>query len=207
MKNVNLLLFLLAILLAATTLNADIYQWTDKNGVRYFGNQPPPEYAEDAKLIFKEDETSGAEVQKQTQPQQHESDNLMQENQTDQHESDNLMQENQTDEQRTDAVSPNDQQVPEQNKQLSREERIQAEKESLEKQIADLEEKPLSYFGSAKNKRARIGFYRYRLETLLHNPDEYFKHPQAFQGNVIEPEDKQAPAEEANPASTKTPTQ
>jgi Skp family chaperone for outer membrane proteins len=192
MKNVNLLLFLLAILLAATTLKADIYQWTDKNGVKYFSNQPPPEHADDAKVIYKEDETNAAEDQKQTQP--------------DQHESDNLMQENQTNEQRTEAVSPNDQQGTEQNKQLSREERIQAEKESLEKQITDLEERPLSYFGSAKNKRTRIGFYRYRLDTLMHNPDQYFNTPQTFEGNVTEPEDKQAPAEEANPASNETST-
>ena len=192
MRNIGLLLFLTATLLAATALNADIYEWTDKNGVKYFSNQPPPEHADDAKVIFKEYETNTAADQKQTQSKQHDLDNLMQQNQAD--------------EQRSEAESPNDQQGTEQNQQLSREERIQAERERLEKQIADLEEKPLSYFGSAKNKRARIGYYRYRLDTLTRNPDEYFNTPQTFEGNVKEPEDGQAPAEGENPASPETST-
>jgi Skp family chaperone for outer membrane proteins len=192
MKHINLLLFLTAILLAETALKADIYEWTDKNGVKYFSNQPPPEHADDAKVIFKEYEYNGADDQKQ--------------NQSEQPELDNPMPENKADEQRTEVESPSDQQGPEQNQQLSREERIQAEKERLQKEIADLEEKPLSYFGSAKNKRVRIGYYRYCLDTLMNNPDEYFSTPQTFQGNVQEPEDMQTPTEDENPASTGTST-
>ena len=192
MKNTELLLILAAMLLVTSALNADIYEWTDENGVKYFSNQPPPEHADDAKVIFKEYEYNAAEDQKQIQLQQRESDNLLQETKTD--------------EQSTEAESASDQPDTGENQQLSGEERIQAEKERLEKEIADLEGKPLSYFGSAQNKRARIGYYRYRLNTLMNNPDEYFNSPETFQGNVKEPEDTQAPAEEETPASTDTST-
>ena len=67
-------------------------------------------------------------------------------------------------------------------------EKIAAEKERLEAKIADLESRPLDYFGSQKNKRTRIGYYRYRLEALLENPDKYFKNPENFEGNVKESE-------------------
>ena len=69
------------------------------------------------------------------------------------------------------------------NQEIS-EERIAAEKEMLEDKIAELEAKPLDYFGSPKNKRARIGFYKYRLETLEQDPDKYFSEPEEFEGNI-----------------------
>ena len=56
----------------------------------------------------------------------------------------------------------------------SQEDKIAAEKEMLEAKIAELEEKPVEYFGSPKNKRTRVGFYKYRLEMLLEDPDKYF---------------------------------
>jgi hypothetical protein len=69
------------------------------------------------------------------------------------------------------------------NQEIS-EERVAAEKERLEAKIAELEEKPLEYFGSQKNKRTRIGFYKYRLETLEQDPDKYFSEPEKFEGNL-----------------------
>ena len=70
------------------------------------------------------------------------------------------------------------------NHELSQEDKIAAEKERLEDKIADLEAKPLEYFGSQKNKRTRIGFYKYRLETLEQDPEKYFSEPEKFEGNV-----------------------
>lgn len=68
------------------------------------------------------------------------------------------------------------------------EERVAAEKERLEAKIAELEAKPLDYFGSQKNKRTRVGFYKYRLELLLEDPDKYFSEPEQFEGNIKKPE-------------------
>ena len=70
------------------------------------------------------------------------------------------------------------------NQETSQEDKIAAEKERLEDKIAELEAKPLEYFGSQKNKRTRIGFYKYRLETLEQDPEKYFSEPEKFEGNV-----------------------
>ena len=70
----------------------------------------------------------------------------------------------------------------------SQEDKIAAEKEMLEAKIAELEEKPVEYFGSPKNKRTRVGFYKYRLEMLLEDPDKYFSEPEEYEGNIKTPE-------------------
>jgi hypothetical protein len=72
----------------------------------------------------------------------------------------------------------------EQNRAPTMQERVAAERERLEAKIAELEEKPLDYYGSQKNKRVRIGYYRYRLEALNEDPDKYFSQPSKFQGNI-----------------------
>ncbi len=68
------------------------------------------------------------------------------------------------------------------------EDKVAAEKERLEAKIAELEEKPIEYFGSQKNKRTRVGFYKYRLEILLQDPDRYFAEPEEYEGNIKTPE-------------------
>jgi cell division protein FtsB len=72
--------------------------------------------------------------------------------------------------------------------EASQEDKIAAEKEMLEAKIAELEEKPVEYFGSPKNKRTRVGFYKYRLEMLLEDPDKYFSEPEEYEGNIKSPE-------------------
>jgi hypothetical protein len=61
----------------------------------------------------------------------------------------------------------------------------------LQTKIAELEKKPLEYFGSQKNKRVRLGYYRNRLETLMRNPEQYFNQPSSFEGNVKPTPDNQ----------------
>jgi len=69
-------------------------------------------------------------------------------------------------------------------RESSQEDKIAAEKEMLEAKIAELEAKSVEYFGSPKNKRTRVGFYKYRLEMLLENPDKYFAEPEEYEGNI-----------------------
>ena len=73
-------------------------------------------------------------------------------------------------------------------RESSQEDKIAAEKEMLEAKIAELEAKSVEYFGSPKNKRTRVGFYKYRLEMLLENPDKYFAEPEEYEGNIKTPE-------------------
>ena len=169
MKSLITIIILLGILVWLPASNADVYSWTDENGVKHFGNQPP-ENAADVKMIFKEEPHDAAADQKRTETQNRELTELIRD----------LEEE----EQRQAAEARKRAAAAEQNRKPTHEERIAAERERLEAKIAELEEKPLDYFGSQKNKRVRIGYYRYRLETLNSDPDKYFSQPTKFQGNV-----------------------
>lgn len=169
MKRLLSLVFLIGILLWAPASYADVYSWTDENGVKNFGNEPP-ENAVNVKLIFKEKPHDAAADQQRTD--------------TDNKEVTELIRELEKEEQQQAAEDRRKAAAAAANRKPTPEERIALEKKRLEAKIADLEEKPLSYFGSQKNKRVRIGYYRYRMEALMRDPDQYFNQPTAFEGNV-----------------------
>jgi len=172
MKVLISLFFLIGILLWVPASNADIYSWTDENGVKHFGNQPP-ENAANLKMVFKEEPHDAAADQQRTETQNRQL--------TD------LIRDLEEEEQRQAAEDRKKAAEAEQNREPTQEEKVAAERERLETKIAALEEKPLEYFGSQKNKRVRIGYYRYRLEALNADPDKYFSNPSQFEGNVKNP--------------------
>jgi hypothetical protein len=55
---------------------------------------------------------------------------------------------------------------------------IERERKRLIYAINALEQAPLEKFGSQKNKRRQVGYYKYRLDELQNNPDAYFQYPQ-----------------------------
>jgi chromosome segregation ATPase len=172
MKQVISLLCLVGILLWVPALNADIYSWTDEKGVKHFGNQPPDDAA-DLKVVFKEKPYDAAADQQRIDIEQREWNQLIKDLEEQE-------QQQAADEKRRAAEAAR-------TRKPTPQERAEAEKNRLEAKIAELEEKPLDYFGSQKNKRVRIGYYRYRLETLLQDPDKYFNQPTTFEGNVKVP--------------------
>jgi chromosome segregation ATPase len=163
----------MGILLWVPASNADIYSWTDENGVKHFGNQPP-ENAANLKIVFKEEPHDAAADQQRTETQNNELTELIRDLEAE--------------EQQQAAEDRKKAEEAAQNRKPTQEEKLAAERERLESKIAELEEKPLEYFGSQKNKRVRIGYYRYRLETLNADPDKYFSQPSSFEGNVKNPE-------------------
>ena len=174
MKSLISLFLLIGILLWVPASNADIYSWTDENGVKHFGNQPP-ENAANLKMVFKEEPHDAAADQQRTETQNRQL--------TD------LIRDLEEEEQRQAAEDRKKAAEAEQNREPTQDEKVAAERERLEAKIAELEEKPLDYFGSQKNKRVRIGYYRYRLETLNTDPDKYFSQPSKFEGNVKKQEE------------------
>ena len=169
------LLLLIGILLCVPAASADVYSWTDENGVKHFGQQPP-ENATNVELVFKE-EPHDATTDKQRTA-------------TENKELTELIKQLEEEDQQQAAEDRKRAKRAGQNKKLSQAEKIANEKNRLEAKIAELEKKPLDYFGSQKNKRVRIGYYRYRLETLMSDPDKYFSEPEQFEGNV-KPADQQ----------------
>lgn len=172
MKLVISLLCFMVILLWVSALSADIYSWTDKNGVKHFGNQPPDDAA-NLELIFKEAPHNASADQQRMNNEQKEVNELIKNLEEEE------AQQAAEEKKRTEEAA--------RNKKPTLQERIDAERTRLETKIAELEEKPLDYFGSQKNKRVRIGYYRYRLEALIQDPEKYFSQPTAFEGNVKMP--------------------
>ncbi len=148
-------------------LNADVFRWVDREGTVVFGNRPPAD-ARDVRLLFREDPAAPAAS---ADPAAGESsiESLLEE----------LEAEKAREEEARRRAAAVRQAAP-----PTREEMIAREREKLEKTIAELEEQPLEFFGSQKNKRTRIGYYRYRLETLLADPERYFSVPEPFEGNI-----------------------
>ena len=171
MKLLNILTISVLTFFCVSTLAAEIYIWTDEKGVKHYSDHPP-------------ENAESYDVQTETQTYQHDEEADKQRTETEQKQlQDAIKEENENDEKQQQEAAE-----AERNRPPTQEEKIAAEKDKLENKIAWLEEQPLEYFGSQRNKIARIGFYRYRLEALLEDPDKYFKNPENFEGNVKEPE-------------------
>ena len=153
-----------------TPVQADIFSWTDENGVKHFSNAPPAA-AENVTVEFKEYQYDPKADRLRFEIEQEEWEEIIEQ----------AEREEKKESQRAEAER--------RNRKPTRAELIESEKKRLQNQITMLEKKPLDYFGSFKNKRVRIGYYKYRLETLMQNPDQYFKEPVNFEGNVKETED------------------
>jgi hypothetical protein len=173
MKVLTILIAFLLTFSVVLDLNAGVYTWIDENGIRHYGDQPP-EDAKDAKEVFPAYEYDETADQQRTESEAEELQKVI-----NKIEEEDQQEQQEIEQQEIEAAK---------NKPPSKEERIAAEREKLERIIAELEEKPLDYFGSQRNKIARIGYYKYRLEALEQNPDEYFGNPQSFEGNIKQPE-------------------
>ena len=153
---------------ALSYLNADIYRWTDSRGNVVYGNLPPSN-ADNVKLMFRETPGSPGTKPLAAQDDSSSVEAIIR----------GLDEEVQREEQARQEAESTKPSAP-----LKQEEMIVVEKANLEKKINELEALPLDHFGSQKNKRIRIGYYQYRLETLLTNPEDYFNNPEPFEGNI-----------------------
>jgi len=171
MKLLNILTISVLTFFCVSTLAAEIYIWTDEKGLKHYSDHRP-------------ENAESYDVQTETQTYQHDEEADKQRTETEQKQlQDAIKEENENDKKQQQEAAE-----AERNRPPTQEEKIAAEKDKLENKIAWLEEQPLEYFGSQRNKIARIGFYRYRLEALLQDPDKYFKNPEKFEGNIKESE-------------------
>jgi hypothetical protein len=154
---------------------AEVYTWTDENGVKHFSDQPPAD-AKGAKPAFPAYEYDEAADRQRTQTDKKELQKVVKT-------IDENYEKKQQEEKRR-------QQEEEANQPPTMDERVAAEREKLLEKINQLESYPLDYFGSQRNKILTIGYYRYRLEDLGKDPEKYFSEPTNFEGNVRHPEDE-----------------
>ena len=175
MKFLNVLIISVLTFFCVTTLYAEIYIWTDEKGVKHYSDQPP-------------ENVENYEVQEESQTSQHDDEADDKQTEAEQGDIEDFIKEADENFEKQQQEENRKAEEEERNRPPTQEEKIAAEKEKLENKIAELEEQPLEYFGSQRNKITRIGYYRYRLEALLEDPDKYFKNPESFEGNIKEPE-------------------
>ncbi len=160
--SIAIILAFALIVMGVPNSGAQIYTWTDENGVKHFGDQPPPD-AIDPKPAFQEyqhDETADQqrmeEDTKEIQKAVKEIDQQYEE---------------------AEQEKKRQEEEAETNQPPTMEERIEDEKTKLKLKIAELESQPLDQFGSQQNKIRTIGYYKYRLADLEKDPEKYFNEP------------------------------
>ena len=154
MKSIAMIMIFIFAGLTASGVQAEIYSWVDENGTKHYSQTPPPDRSVHIKTSpeIQPESTTDQEIEK-----------LNEEN------IDAILEELEKEEQ---ASAPKPAKTQ---KQPSRQERIEKEKEKLEEKIAWLEQLPPKAYSNMRSKQAIIGRYRYRMEQLESNPDEYFK--------------------------------
>jgi len=164
------------IVAGAGALKAEVYTWTDENGVKHFSDQQPGD-AKGAKPAFPAYEYDEAADKQRTETDSRELQNVI--NTIDK----NYEKEQQAEKQR--------QAEAEANQPPTMEETVAAERKKLELKIAELEAAPLEYFGSQRNRTLTLAYYHYRLADLAKDPEKYFSEPTQFEGYLKNPVDDQ----------------
>jgi len=159
-----------------TAPNAEVYTWTDENGVKHFSDRLPAD-ANGAKQAFPAYEHDDAADRQRTE--------------TDSKELQKVIKTIDEDNEKAQQEEKRHQEEAEANRPPTMEEKVAAEREKLNQKIVELEEQPLEFFGSQRNKILTIGYYNYRLEDLAKDPEKYFSQPTQFEGNVRHPSDEQ----------------
>ena len=140
-------------LCTALPLWAGVYFWTDENGVRHYSNVAPPDTDREIERLDEippsAPNTPGPADTVETAPQA--------------------------------PTASETKIVGELQRQLEqiasrRDQILQSERQRLARAIEQLQKKPLSEFGSQKNKTRAVGYYRYRLQALQDSPDTYFQY-------------------------------
>ena len=154
MKSIAIVMVFIFASLTASGVQAEIYSWTDENGVKHYSHTPPADRSVPIK--------AAPEIQPGPTTDQ-KTEKINEEN------IDTILEELDKEEQAS-TPKPAKTQKP-----LSRQERIQAEKEKLEEKIAWLEQLPPQAYTNTRSKQAIIGRYQYRMQLLLSDPEAYFE--------------------------------
>jgi hypothetical protein len=154
MKSIAIVMVFIFAGLTASGVQAEIYSWTDENGVKHYSHTPPTDRS--VRIKTAPEIRPGPTTDQKTEK-------INEEN------IDAILEELDKEEPAS-TPKPAKTQKP-----LSRQERIQAEKEKLADKIQYIEPLPPRAFTNSRSRQAIIGRYQYRLDQLLSNPDGYFE--------------------------------
>lgn len=163
MKKMTKLLIVLLLLATPTVLTAEIFEWTDENGVKHYTDTPPPEKKAGVKTVSAIQPSAAEENKKVAQNEntkETELNALIEEIDKEAEESENLKRQAQV--------------TAGKNKAPTRQEMIQQEREKLEYRLDYLENQPPAAFNNARSRQVMIGRYKYKLQQLDQSPEAYF---------------------------------
>ena len=160
MKPSAIAMVFLFFVLTASGIQAEIYSWTDENGVKHFSHTPPPEGTAQIKTSR---EISASPAATSNRPQAAQADKKIDEENIDAV-LDELDKENKAVAPKSSSSKP----------KLSRQERIQNEQKILEEKLAYLESLPGESFANSRSRNVIIGQYQYRLQLLMSDPNRYY---------------------------------
>ena len=153
MKPIAIVIIVVFACLTASGLEAEIYFWTDENGVKHYSNTPPADRAAQIK--------TAREIQPSPEV-------FQSKEKIDEENFEALLEEQDKASKSSAPTISTTQQKP------SRQERIQIEQEKLEEKLAYLENLPPDAFANSRSRNVIIGKYQYRLQQLRSDPDSYF---------------------------------
>jgi len=153
MKSITIVIIFIFACLTVSGLQAEIYSWTDENGVNHYSNTPPADRT--AQIKTAREIPPGPEVsQGRVKIDEENFEAVFEE---------------------LDKVDPSSAPTHSTTPQEpSRQERIQIEQEKLEEKLAYLENLPPDAFANSRSRNVVIGQYQYRLQQLQSDPDSYF---------------------------------
>ena len=153
MKPIAIVIIFVFACLTASGLEAEIYSWTDENGVRHYSHTPPADRAVQIKTA-REIRSSPEVSQRSAKIDEENFEAVFEE---------------------LDKVNPSSAPTRSTTQQKpSRQERIQIEQEKLKEKLAYLENLPPDAFANSRSRNVVIGRYQYRLQQLQSDPDSYF---------------------------------
>ena len=156
--SVALAVFFILIFMQPSQVNANIYSWTDSNGVKHFSNSPPPSDKNASIEVHQEVAYDREADEERWELDKKEWEKLKQNLEKSEQQ---IIEERYSDENAKDSPSLAD--------------KIKNEKFRLELEISQLEKKPATSFAyDMDGKRAAIAFYKSRLKELETNPERYF---------------------------------
>lgn len=188
------ILIFLAVFLCVPLVQANVYTWTDENGVKHYSNVAPPESAEEIQQD-KEIPPDTSPPQKQKAPPQKidtgegvvtesaekpkpvpKADGKSAEGAADSGLKLGRLPTNQGELVAREKNIVKQLQLELEQDESKRQEFIDREKKRLMQTLEQIRRTPLSKFGSSKNKTRQVGYIQYRLEALLNSPDTYFQY-------------------------------
>ena len=160
MKPSAIAMIFLFFVLTTSGIQAEIYSWTDENGVKHFSHTPPPEGTVQVKTSR---EITASPAATSNSPQAAQADKKINEENIDV-----ILDE--LDKEKEAAAPKSISSKP----KLSRQERIQNEQKILEEKLAYLESLPGESFANSRSRNVIIGQYQYRLQLLMSDPNSYY---------------------------------